>query len=118
MVRGAYEQRHELEDKRKSIYPTILRNEKVPTNEKELDRLADDAIFLIIAGTDAPAQALAITMFHILNNPQVYRRLKDELNKTLPGVSGPTSLSALERLPYLVMNLTCPTMVIDANWRL
>ncbi|KAE8372509.1 hypothetical protein BDV26DRAFT_297789 [Aspergillus bertholletiae] len=41
--------------KRYAIYPAILENEKVPEDEKQFTRLADDAIFPMISGTDALA---------------------------------------------------------------
>lgn len=87
----------------RSMYPNILADSEIPQSEKELTRLEDDAIFLMMAGTDAPAQALAITLFHILNNPNVYARLKEELFT----ISDPDTVSTLEqfqRLPYLVSN--------------
>jgi cytochrome P450 len=86
----------------KSIYPSILDSEKVPASEKEFSRCADDAIFLMVAGTDAPAQALAITMFHILNNTEVHQRLTSELRTAFPDVTKPPSLDRLKQLPYMV----------------
>jgi cytochrome P450 len=86
----------------KAIYPTILADPEVPESEKDLLRLQDDAIFLMVAGTDLPAQALAITMFHILNNPKVYQKLKEELFSGIPDINTTPTLEELERLPYLV----------------
>jgi hypothetical protein len=86
----------------KAIYPTILADPEVPESEKDLSRLQDDAIFLMVAGTDLPAQALAITMFHILNNPKVYQKLKEELFSGIPDINTTPTLEELERLPYLV----------------
>jgi hypothetical protein len=37
----------------------ILSNEKVPSTEKELERMTDELKFLIIAGSDAPSQVMA-----------------------------------------------------------
>ncbi|KAJ6030653.1 uncharacterized protein N7446_000284 [Penicillium canescens] len=85
----------------KAIYPTILADPEVPESEKDLLRLQDDAIFLMVAGTDLPAQALAITMFHILNNTKVYQKLKEELFSGIPDINTTPTLDELERLPYL-----------------
>ncbi|KAL5356850.1 cytochrome P450 [Aspergillus floccosus] len=82
------------------IYPSMLEDEKVPESEKKFNRLVDDAIFLMVAGTDAPAQAMAITMFHILRNPEVHERLRLELCSAMPSVASVPSLDTLERLPY------------------
>lgn len=86
----------------KGIYPAILADQKIPLLEKSQTRLEDDAIFLMLAGTDAPSQTLAITMFHILNNPATYQKLKLELFAALPDVSGTSCIDQLEQLPYLV----------------
>ncbi|KAJ5286982.1 hypothetical protein N7478_002668 [Penicillium angulare] len=66
-----------------------------------LRRLEDDAIFLMMAGTDAPAQVLAITIFHILNNPEVFKRLKTELVNGLPDITTTSTLEELESIHYL-----------------
>jgi hypothetical protein len=85
----------------RSIYPNILADSEVPQSEKELKRLEDDAIFLMMADTDAPAQALAITLFHIVNNSNVYDRLKEEL-LTIPDPNTVPTLQQFKKLPYLV----------------
>lgn len=74
----------------------------VPLVEKSQSRLEDDAIFLMLAGTDAPSQASAITLFHVLDNPEKYQRLRDELLVAIPDVTDIPSLEQLERVPYLV----------------
>ena len=86
----------------KAIYPTILANPEVPSSEKEVTRLQDDAIFLLMAGTDAPGQVLAITTFHILNNPSVHEKLRKELCSAITNLCELPDLVQLEKLPYLV----------------
>ncbi|PYH49237.1 cytochrome P450 [Aspergillus saccharolyticus JOP 1030-1] len=84
-----------------AIYPSILADPAVPPSEKTPSRLADDAIFLMMAGTDAPAQALAITIFHILDNEAVHRKLRAELCANIADASTVPALERLERLPFL-----------------
>jgi hypothetical protein len=100
MVRKTIEQGNTGNNK--SIYPSILANEKVPASDKKFARLADDALFLMVAGTDAPTQALAITLFHILNNSEAHQRVRAELHSALPDMIDPPQLEKLEQLPYLV----------------
>jgi cytochrome P450 len=90
------------EQKKRAIYPAMLANDKVPPSEKKAKRLQEDATFFMLAASDAPSEALAITSFHILDNPEVLRRLKDELFSAFPEVTSIPSLDELERLPYLV----------------
>jgi hypothetical protein len=86
----------------KAIYPAIMADPNVPLLEKSQSRLEDDAIFLMMAGTDAPSQTIAITMFHILNNLAVYQKLKGQLFAAIPDVRATPCLSQLEQIPYLV----------------
>ncbi|CAI7646474.1 unnamed protein product [Penicillium glandicola] len=84
----------------KSMMSTILSNKKLPDYEKELERLEHEMRFLILAGTDAPSQVTAITLFHLLWNPETYQKLKDELDEAFP-VLGEADWSKLRHLPYL-----------------
>ncbi|KAJ5199135.1 Cytochrome P450 [Penicillium cf. griseofulvum] len=84
----------------KSIISTVLSNEKVPDHEKEFERLKDELQFLLLAGTDAPSQAMAITMFHLLWNPETHKKLKDELDEAFPILSD-ADWNKLKNLPYL-----------------
>jgi cytochrome P450 len=59
-------------------------------------------MFLMMAGTDAPSQAMAISIFHILNNHAVYKKLKAELFTNIPDVASMPTVGSLEQLPYLV----------------
>lgn len=86
-----------------AIYRAILADPEVPQSEKDPRRLEDDALFVMMAGTDAPAQVIAITLFHVLNNPQVHEKLKAELLSGILDVQTVPSLRVLEKLPYLVI---------------
>jgi cytochrome P450 len=80
---------------------TILSNEKVPGTEKELESMTDELKFLIIAGSDAPSQVMAISLFHLLWNPEPYQKLKAELDEAFPVVAD-ADWTKLKNLPYLV----------------
>lgn len=84
-----------------SIISTILSNEKVPDTEKELNRMTDELKFLILAGSEAPSQVMAITLFHLLWNPETYQKLKAELDEGFPVVAD-ADWTKLKNLPYLV----------------
>lgn len=82
-----------------------MRNDKLPPAERTLARLTDEAKFLLVAGTDAPSQVMAITLYYILSNVTIYNLLQAELQAALPDASVDASWSDLERLPYLVSKL-------------
>lgn len=70
--------------------------------DKAHQRLADEANILVAAGVETTAFALCVGIFHIVNTPQIYSRLKNELFDSLPeGDSKIPSLLQLEKLPYL-----------------
>jgi cytochrome P450 len=51
---------------------------------------------------DTTANALTITHFHVLDNPDVYKKLRAELQETLPNAYEPVELRVVEQLPYFV----------------
>lgn len=57
---------------------------------------------MIGAGADTTANALTITHFHILDNPDVHKKLQAELEDALPNRDEAVDLRVVEQLPYLV----------------
>jgi len=80
----------------------VVRESALPESEKDLSRMAAEALVLTGAGTDTTARTLAIAQYYILSDPAVHARLLAELRTVIPapGAAVP-SLDALERLPYL-----------------
>ncbi|KAJ5091020.1 benzoate 4-monooxygenase cytochrome P450 [Penicillium argentinense] len=72
----------------------------IPERQRRL-RALDDVKFLMIAGTDAPSQVLAITVFHILRNDSCCHKLQKELDDALPNPYYNPPLKMLEALPFL-----------------
>ena len=91
---------------------TILSNKKLPDEEKELERLEQELKFLIIAGTDAPSQVMALTMFHLFWNPEICQKLKDELDEAFPVLSD-ADWTKLKHLPYLVSSINLYLFFMD-----
>ncbi|KAE8421134.1 cytochrome P450 [Aspergillus pseudocaelatus] len=87
--------------KENGIFSHLMHNQKLPLKERALDRLTDDAKFLMFAGTDAPSQVLAITMFHVIRSPLVCRSLREELQDRTAHSQDELCLNMLEKLPYL-----------------
>lgn len=52
-------------------------------------------------GTDTTAGTLAVGLFHILQRPDVYTQLQDELRKAMPDRNSRLPYSELEKLPLL-----------------
>lgn len=74
----------------------------VPPQEKTLDRLEDESALLLGAGTETTARAIAVSMFHLMNNKEMGLKLREELKTVLKTPQSKASWTDLERLPYLV----------------
>lgn len=79
----------------------------LPAPEKALLRLEQEGALLVLAGTESPAKSLNMIFYHLLANPQIMSKLREELST----VEQPASWTQLERLPYL-------TAVIEEGHRL
>lgn len=60
---------------------------------------------LLIAGMETTAQTLTAITYHLLTNPLILRRLKDELELAMPDPNQLPVASKLDSLPYLVSTL-------------
>lgn len=81
---------------------TSLANPTLPPEERTLARLEDEGFVVLAAGTETTAYALSVTLFHLLDNPEILSKLYDEVKTVMPETSTRPPLSALENLPLLV----------------
>ncbi len=71
-------------------------------DEVTVQRLAEEAQTVVAAGQVTTAHFLKMTSFHVLANPEIHRKLKQELKSVIPaGDENLPPLSKLEQLPYL-----------------
>ncbi|KAB8269508.1 cytochrome P450 [Aspergillus minisclerotigenes] len=87
-------------DKHKTIYDQLT-DPSIPAEERSLQRLQDEGLLLISAGTETTARALTTACFHIASDDQVRTRLREELRTVLPTPTSSVTWSELEKLPYL-----------------
>jgi cytochrome P450 len=57
---------------------------------------------LLIAGSDTVGNTLAVGGFHVLNNPNLYEKLFNELKKNWLVLEKSLGYEELEKMPYLV----------------
>jgi cytochrome P450 len=72
--------------------------------EKRPDRLLQEGMTLLFAGGETVAHSLSHIMFHLLDNPEIYSKIKRELDEATPMGETIPSLHTLERLPWLVLS--------------
>jgi cytochrome P450 len=102
-MNGAYKADKEFESLglEKTIFHEILESD-IPESEKSYERLWQEAQVTIGAGADTTGNAFTVTHFHLLDNPDVLKKLQTELKEALPNKYDPVELKVVEQLPYLV----------------
>jgi cytochrome P450 len=82
------------------IFHEVLESD-IPPQEKSVVRLGEEAQTVLAAGLETTAWALTTGSFYIINNPEVFKRLRAELKEALPDPKGSLDWLQLEKLPYL-----------------
>lgn len=81
----------------------------LPPKELSVTRLQHEAISVTGAGIETTMRALSLVSFHIIANPLVFQRLREELISAIPNPENPPSWDELGTLPYLSAS---PTSVL------
>lgn len=83
-----------------SIFHELMQTDQLPPEEKTVQHLVDEGQTIVQAGQVTTTHMLYSTAFHILDNPEVLGKVRDELVDAMPdGKLAP--LQKLEHLPYL-----------------
>lgn len=83
------------------LFHDIL-DSKLADSDKSVSRLREEAFQVVGAGIITTAWTLSVATFHLLANPRILRRLKEELTSAMPDPSASVSLEVLEGIPYFV----------------
>ena len=65
----------------------------------------EEAQALMFGGGDSVANTLMVGLFHVLDQPELYKRLKDEVYQAWPSIENPPTAEALESLPVLTATI-------------
>jgi cytochrome P450 len=63
----------------KSVIIEALGDARIPPKERGMSRLVDEGQVILFAGTENSARALAIGMFHLLENRALLAKVRDDL---------------------------------------
>jgi cytochrome P450 len=88
----------------KGTHPTVFKellDSDLPREEVTIQRLAEEAQTVVAAGQVTTAHFLKMTSFHVLANPDILTKLKEELKSAMPSDGSLPPLSKVEPLPYL-----------------
>lgn len=83
-----------------TVFHELLKS-NLPPRERTHARLWQEGQTVVGAGAELP-NALVVTTYHILANPDKLARLKSELEMAIPDPESFSKWKQLERLPYLV----------------
>ncbi|KAL4778870.1 cytochrome P450 [Aspergillus varians] len=83
-------------DGRQNLFDNVL-SSNLPEQEKTEARLAQDMQVFVSAGAETTAKAMTYILFYLHNQPELLKKLKDELAT----LGNDPSLLQLEQLPYL-----------------
>lgn len=84
-----------------TIFQELIADPDLPKQEKRIGRLQDEAQAVVAAGFVTVSWILAVGAFHIINNQEVYNRLRSDLNTAIPNANDDSSSQDLEKLPCL-----------------
>jgi hypothetical protein len=91
---------------RNTIFQKCLASRFLAAEDKRVDRLAQEAFTIVVAGGEATARVLATASFHIVaNKHRVLSLLRLELETAFPDPDAELDLKTLEKLPWLVSYL-------------
>ncbi|KAL9074546.1 MAG: hypothetical protein Q9157_004341 [Trypethelium eluteriae] len=88
-------------DTDQSIFSQLL-DSNLPASELESHRLMEEGVAVIGAAIDTTKWSTVVIIFHILQNPIVLERVRQELDKAIPDPSSLPPLTTLEQLPYFM----------------
>ncbi|KAL4936174.1 hypothetical protein BDV06DRAFT_233669 [Aspergillus oleicola] len=86
--------------KRRAMYYNLT-DPNLPPNERTKQRLEDECIIVLGAGTETTARTLTIAAFYLAEDQTLLHKLRDELKQVLPTVMSTCTWPELEKLPYL-----------------
>lgn len=82
----------------KTVLSSLLAS-NLPPQELSVTRLQQEALGIVGAGIETTKSSLTLASFHILDNPEIFRRLRQELEEVFSDLTKPPTLTQLERLP-------------------
>ena len=74
----------------------------LPEREKSKQRMGQEAFSIIAAGGETVGRTLSLATYHLLSNPAILERLRNELTEAHPNLRVPLAVTKLEHLPFLV----------------
>ncbi|KAL8884873.1 MAG: hypothetical protein Q9192_006755 [Flavoplaca navasiana] len=101
-------------DGQRTIFHDLFTNDSLIPEEKTPERLAAEGFSIVAAGSQTVAHTLAVISYHLIANPEILKKLQDELAGVMPPDDSTPKWSRLEQLPYLVGTLCSVTQRVSS----
>ena len=90
------------DEKAKTIFHGIMHS-RLPPEERAVERLVDEAFILIVAGGETTARVLTVILTHLLQNEDLFARVRQELDQVVDRDGSPDlpESRVLEDLPLV-----------------
>ncbi|KAL7950682.1 cytochrome P450 [Trichoderma barbatum] len=85
---------------RETIFVSLFQS-NLPDQEKTVARFAGETAALFGGGTETTSWTLAVITYHLLTQPEILKKLTDELRTVVDDPKSLPSWSTLEQLPFL-----------------
>lgn len=80
-----------------------LSSPDMPEHFRSAENLTDEGFSLVIGGTETTARSLSLGMYHLLSEPHLLKKLREELRSVMPTPESKPTWNELEQLQYLVI---------------
>lgn len=103
--------------KPKTLFHSIEQS-ALPPHEKIPLRLVHEGLTVLFAGAETGARLLTHTFYHLLDNPDVLKNVKNEIDNAIGESSKLPDVKVLEGLPWLVsLGPLASFETCLSNWR-
>jgi len=85
------------------FHQLINAEDNAVTNSNDL---RDEAFALLAAASETTGHTMTVAVYWTLSNPEIYRRVHNELKEAFPDSQANLPFLVLEKLPYLVSYLS------------
>lgn len=98
-----------------TMFGSMLASAAKSSVDIDKNHLIEEGIVMFVAGTDTTAANLAVTFHHLLQQPELYRQLQEEVMTAMPTLDSRPTAEELDSLPLLNacikegLRITCPS---------
>jgi cytochrome P450 len=91
-----------VKPQRETIFHTVLNPDAAEDYKPpSVKHMVDEAFGMLGAAAETAGNAMTMSAFHVVFNPEIYAKLRKELIEAFPDPTKPADYLTLEKLPYL-----------------